>query len=138
MKYKAVIFDLDGVICHTDQYHYLSWKQILNELNIYFDKKINNLLRGIGRMESFDIILKTSGKKLSDEEKIFYINKKNNIYIEMLNNMSPDDVSSDVYKTLRILRKNKVKTAIGSSSKNASIILERIKLTNEFDVIVCV
>ena len=57
MKYQAVIFDLDGVICHTDKYHYQAWKQIADELGIEFDEKINNRLRGVSRMESFEIIL---------------------------------------------------------------------------------
>ena len=56
MKYKAIIFDLDGVICHTDKYHYMAWKQIADELGIYFDETINNRLRGVSRMESFEII----------------------------------------------------------------------------------
>ena len=57
MRYRAIIFDLDGVICHTDKYHYLAWKQVADELNIYFDETINNRLRGVSRMESFEIIL---------------------------------------------------------------------------------
>ena len=69
MKYKAVIFDLDGVICHTDMYHYQAWKQIADELGIYFDEEINNRLRGVSRMESFEIILERYEGTMSLEDK---------------------------------------------------------------------
>lgn len=70
MKYKAIIFDLDGVICHTDQYHYLAWKLLADRLGIYFDETINNRLRGVSRGESLDIILERyNGKPLSEEQK---------------------------------------------------------------------
>ena len=70
MKYKAVIFDLDGVICHTDMYHYQAWKQIADELGIYFDEEINNRLRGVSRMESFEIILERyDGQMIYDQKK---------------------------------------------------------------------
>ena len=57
MKYQAVIFDLDGVICFTDEYHYLAWKQMADSLGVYFDREINNRLRGVSRMESLEIVL---------------------------------------------------------------------------------
>ena len=69
MKYQAVIFDLDGVICFTDKYHYLAWKKIADELGIYFDEKINNRLRGVSRMESLEIILEKAEKAYTDKEK---------------------------------------------------------------------
>ena len=69
MKYKGIIFDLDGVLVHTDKYHYLAWKQIADRLGIYFDEKINNKLRGVSRMASLEIILEGSTKKFSDKKK---------------------------------------------------------------------
>ncbi len=69
MKYRGIIFDLDGVICHTDKYHYQAWKQVADQLGIYFDETINNRLRGVSRMESFEIILERYDGAMSEEEK---------------------------------------------------------------------
>ena len=77
MKYQGVIFDLDGVICHTDDYHYQAWKRLANKLGIYFDETINNRLRGISRMESLDIVLEKYHKTLTWEEKVKYAEEKN-------------------------------------------------------------
>ena len=75
-KYKGIIFDLDGVICHTDRYHYKAWKNMADGLGIYFDEEINNRLRGVSRMESLEIILERSDKKYSDKEKEEFADKK--------------------------------------------------------------
>ena len=75
MRYRAVIFDLDGVICHTDKYHYMAWKQVADEMGIYFDETINHRLRGVSRMESFEIILERFDGVMSGEEKIQYTTK---------------------------------------------------------------
>jgi len=135
MKYSAVIFDLDGVICHTDRYHYLAWKRIADELNIFFDEQINNRLRGVSRARSFEIILEAYDGEMSEEEKASYLDKKNGYYLELLGEMSPKDVSADVQNTLTQLRRSGVKMAIGSSSRNAKYILERIGLGSFFDAI---
>lgn len=135
MKYRAVIFDLDGVICHTDKYHYQAWKQIADELGIYFDEEINNRLRGVSRMESFEIILEQYDGTMSQEEKVKYTTKKNEIYKELLKNMSPSDLSSEVKETLDGLRERGLKLAIGSSSKNARFILGQLGLGEFFDAI---
>lgn len=135
MKYSAIIFDLDGVICHTDQFHYQAWKAITNELNIHFDETINNRLRGVSRMESFNIILENYDGVMSEEEKVKYAEEKNNIYKNLLENMSERDLSEEVKNTLVELRKRGIKLAIGSSSKNAKFILNQIGLGNFFDAI---
>lgn len=135
MKYNAVIFDLDGVICHTDRYHYEAWKQIADELGIYFDEEINNRLRGVSRMESFEIILERYDGIMSQEEKIRYATKKNELYKELLKNMSPSDLTMEVQETLDKLRAKGLKLAIGSSSKNARFILEQLGLGEFFDAI---
>lgn len=135
MKYKAVIFDLDGVICHTDQYHYKAWKQIADELGIYFDEKINNRLRGVSRMESFDIILERYEGEMTFGEKETYTGRKNDVYKELLKEMSPADLSSEVKETLDALRGMGLKMAIGSSSKNAGFILGQLGLGNYFDAV---
>ncbi|WP_459481069.1 beta-phosphoglucomutase [Clostridium saccharoperbutylacetonicum] len=135
MKYEAVIFDLDGVICHTDKYHYEAWKAIADKLNIYFDENINNRLRGVSRMESFEIILEKYDGKMSSEEKIKYAEEKNEIYKKLLEKMSPNDLSKEVKDTLIELRNRGIKLAIGSSSKNAKFILNQLGLGNFFDAI---
>lgn len=137
MKYKAVIFDLDGVICHTDKYHYLAWKKLADEkIGVYFDEQINDRLRGVSRMESLEIILEKSDKPFTQEEKEQFAAEKNTAYTQFLAEMSPSDVSADVARTLDALRNNGIKMAIGSSSRNARIILKQIGLLDAFDVIV--
>ena len=84
MKYKGVIFDLDGVICSTDHYHYLAWKALADRLGIYFDETINNRLRGVSRMASLEIILERYDGTLSEEEKLAAAEEKNNLYRELL------------------------------------------------------
>ena len=135
MKYNAVIFDLDGVICHTDKYHYEAWKRVADELGIYFDEVINNRLRGVSRMESFEIILERYDGTMSEEQKVEYTTKKNEIYKELLKNMSPKDLSPEVKKTLDELRTIGLKLAIGSSGKNARFILGQLGLGDYFDAI---
>lgn len=135
MKYKGIIFDLDGVICFTDQYHYQAWKMLADEIGVYFDQIINNRLRGVSRMESLDIILESAGRVYSDSEKQALAEKKNRLYIEFLQKMSPADLKNEVKETLEKLRKAGYKLAIGSSSKNAKLILERLGLSTFFDAV---
>lgn len=135
MKYEAIIFDLDGVICFTDKYHYQAWKAVADELGIYFDETINNRLRGVSRMESFEIILERYDGVMSEEDKVLYTDKKNEIYKKLLINMSPADLSKEVKDTLDELRARGHKLAIGSSSKNTKFILERLGIGDFFDAI---
>ena len=135
-KYKGIIFDLDGVICHTDRYHYMAWKNMADGLGIYFDEEINNRLRGVSRMESLEIILERSDKKYSNKEKEEFANKKNELYKELLNEMSEKDLDKKVKDTLDILKERGYKTAIASSSKNAKLILSKLNLIDFFDIIV--
>ena len=135
-KYKGIIFDLDGVICHTDRYHYMAWKNIADGLGIYFDEEINNRLRGVSRMESLEIILERSDKKYIDKEKEEFANKKNELYKELLNEMSEKDLDKKVKDTLDILKQRGYKTAIASSSKNAKLILSKLNLIDFFDIII--
>ena len=132
---KAIIFDLDGVICHTDEYHYLAWKAMADGLGIYFDREINNRLRGVSRMASLEIVLENYSGQLSEAEKEILATQKNELYKESLKNMSPADLSEEVKTTLDILRSRGYKLAIGSSSKNAPFILQQLGLSNYFDAI---
>ncbi len=134
-KYKGIIFDLDGVICFTDHYHYLAWKAIADKKGIYFDEVINNRLRGVSRMESLEIILERCDETLTQDEKNALAEEKNGIYKELLKNMGPSDLSAEVKDTLDALRARGLKLAIGSSSKNTQFILERIGLKGYFDAV---
>ena len=133
MNIKGIIFDLDGVICSTDEYHYQAWKSIADDEGIYFDRKINERLRGVSRAESLEIILERATASYSPEQKAALMEKKNNIYRELLKNMGPGDVTEEVRSTLRELKERGYGLAIGSSSKNTRFILERTALTDAFD-----
>lgn len=135
MKFKGVIFDLDGVICFTDELHYRAWKALADRLNIPFDREINNRLRGVSRMASLEIILEKSEKSYTQQEKEAFAAEKNAIYADSLRTMSEKDVSEDVKNTLKTLKERGIKIAIGSSSKNTPTILKRIGLYDEFDAI---
>lgn len=132
---KAVIFDLDGVIVHTDYYHYLAWKAIADRLKLQFNEKLNNKLRGVSRLESLNIILDSNKVKLSEKEKEDIAEEKNEIYKQHLIKLTPADIDSKVLNTLQKLKEQGIKMAIGSSSKNARIILERTDLIHLFDAI---
>ena len=135
MKYQGIIFDLDGVICSTDEYHYQAWKTLADQLNIPFDRERNNLLRGVSRMESLSIILEKSEKTYSEQEKQAFAEQKNALYRTLLSQMSPADVSDEVKETLHFLRESGLRLAVGSSSKNTPFILERISLGDFFDAV---
>ncbi|NLD83494.1 MAG: beta-phosphoglucomutase [Clostridiales bacterium] len=135
MKYAGIIFDLDGVICSTDEYHYLAWKALADRLRIPFDRERNNLLRGVSRMASLEILLEKSDQTYSDQEKAAFAEEKNAAYRELLGRMSPDDLSDDVKDTLALLRQTDLKLAIGSSSRNTPYILKRIGLDGFFDAV---
>ena len=132
---KAIIFDLDGVICFTDKYHYIAWKKLADEEGIYFDEEINNRLRGVSRMDSLNIILERADKTYSEEEKEKLAANKNATYVELLKEMSEKDLSEEVRNTLTELRNRGYKLSIGSSSKNTKMILGQIGLGDFFDAI---
>ncbi len=133
---KGMIFDLDGVIISTDSFHFAAWKAIADEEGIPFDEKINNRLRGVSRMDSLNIILERAIKEYSEEEKIALCEKKNALYRKSLEALTPKDVDEDVLSTLKALKEKGIKLALGSGSKNASFIIERIGVKDFFDAIV--
>ena len=135
MRYKGIIFDLDGVICSTDEYHYLAWKALADRLGIPFDRERNNLLRGVSRAESLEIILEKADRTYSETEKAAFAEEKNKLYRELLGQMSPADLPDNVKSTLETARDRGMKLAIGSSSKNTPFILERIGLGSFFDAV---
>jgi beta-phosphoglucomutase len=135
MQYQGIIFDLDGVLCSTDEYHYRAWKALADRLGIPFDRERNGLLRGVSRMDSLNIILEKSDKAYSQDEKNAMAEEKNEIYKKLLEQMTPADVSDEVKETLDELRKRGYLLSIGSSSKNAKYILERTGIMDKFDAV---
>ncbi|MBQ7995231.1 MAG: beta-phosphoglucomutase [Bacilli bacterium] len=133
MEIKGIIFDLDGVILSTDDFHYQAWKSLATRLGIPFDREKNNRLRGVSRLASLEIVLE--GYHFSDEDKNAFAEEKNNTYRELLNNLTPESVSEDTRDTLDELKRRGYKIAIGSSSKNTKLILSRVGLLNAFDAI---
>lgn len=133
---KGIVFDLDGVLLSTDEYHYQAWKAIADEEGLSFDREMNNLLRGVSRRDSFLIVLEKNGKKMTDKKIDACIEKKNEIYVDLLKNITPETVTEEVRDTLDFLKRSDIKMAIGSSSKNTKTILERAGLTEYFDAIV--
>ena len=132
---KAVIFDLDGVLCSTDAFHYQAWKAIADELGIPFDETVNNRLRGVSRMASLEIILEQADRPFSEEEKLLLAEKKNGIYRSLLTRLTPEDRMPGATETLQLLRERGWLLAIGSSSKNTPVILERLGLDGFFDAV---
>lgn len=132
---KAVIFDLDGVLCSTDAFHYQAWKAIADELGIPFDETVNNRLRGVSRMASLEIILEQADRPFSEEEKLLLAEKKNGIYRSLLTRLTPADRMPGATETLQLLRERGWLLAIGSSSKNTPVILERLGLDGFFDAV---
>jgi beta-phosphoglucomutase len=135
MAIRAVIFDLDGVIVSTDALHYQAWKSIADSEGIYFDEGINNRLRGVSRMESLEIVLERAAREYSEAEKLALAETKNARYVESLRDLSPDDVPEDVTTVLDALRAWGIKIAVGSSSRNAPVILRQIGLQDAFDAL---
>ena len=134
-KIAAVIFDLDGVIVSTDEFHYLAWKELADAEGIPFDRTDNERLRGVSRMESLDILLEKATKPYSDAAKLDMAERKNAIYRGLLERLSPADLLPGVAAVLEGLRARGVKVAIGSSSKNAGPILRAIGLAVAFDAV---
>ena len=134
-KISAVIFDLDGVITCTDEYNYLSWQQVADELNIHFDREFNEQFRGISRVLCANILLQNYNGEVTDELRTKTADRKNEIYKEYLKSMTPDAVSDDVKYTLNELKKRGYKLAVGSSSKNAPFILKQVGYFDFFDAI---
>jgi len=134
-KIQAVIFDLDGVIVSTDEFHFLAWKQLADIEGIPFTREDNERLRGVSRMESLDILLEKASRKYSAAEKESIATRKNSNYRDSLKDLSPADILPGVTEVLKGLRERGIKMAIGSSSKNAGPILAAIGLAQAFDAV---
>ncbi|MCX7709204.1 MAG: beta-phosphoglucomutase [Clostridia bacterium] len=130
---RAVIFDLDGVIVSTDECHYQGWKQLADEEGIDFNREINERLRGVSRMESLEIVLERAQKQYLEDQKMEMATRKNEYYKGLIQKLTPKDILPGVPEFLAGLKGRGIKIAIGSSSKNSPLILERIGLDKTFD-----
>lgn len=120
MRFKAVIFDLDGVLVSTDEQHYQGWKALCDRLDIPFDRETNNRFRGVSRMACVDILEEISGCSFTPEQKLEYAAWKNERYRSLLSTLSPESVTAEVSKTLDALRARGLLLAVGSSSNVAA------------------
>lgn len=136
MSNKAFIFDLDGVIVDTAKYHYLAWRNLANSLGFDFTEEQNEHLKGVSRVKSLEILLEIGNINLSERQKKALLDEKNNEYLEYVNKMTPDEILPGVINVLDFLDKKGVKFALGSASKNASLILEKVDLLGRFTALV--
>ncbi|MDA3891435.1 MAG: beta-phosphoglucomutase [Salinivirgaceae bacterium] len=133
---SACIFDLDGVVVDTAKYHYQAWKRLGKELNFDFSEDDNERLKGVSRMDSLNILLEIGNITLSEEDKLAYADKKNIWYKEFVMKMTPDEILPGVLDFFKELKDAGYKIALGSASKNAVAILEKLEIIDWFDVII--
>lgn len=131
---KGAIFDLDGVLTDTSELHYQAWDKLAKEENIPFTREDNESLRGISRRKSLELILK--GKKISEREIEEMMDRKNQYYIKSISLLTDKNLLPGVRDFLKDLRSNGIKTAVGSSSKNAFTVIEKLGINDLFDAIV--
>lgn len=133
--FKGVLFDLDGVITDTAEYHYLAWKKLADELGITIDREFNEKLKGVSREDSLRLILE-HGKRESDfSETEFqqWAKSKNDNYVEMIQAVSPKDVYPGILELLKELKNAGIKISLASASKNGPFLLKQMALTDYFD-----
>lgn len=135
-KINAFLFDLDGVIVDTAVYHYQAWRRMANELGFDISEEFNETLKGISRVDSLNLILAQGGLTLPDDRKAELAAQKNEWYLELVNQMTPDTILPGIPAFFAQMRETSIKVALGSVSKNARLILERIGMLNAFDTII--
>ncbi len=134
---KAVLFDLDGVLVSTDEYHYLSWKKISTEEGFdFFDHEFNHKFRGVSRMECVEIITKASGKLYSREQKQGIADRKNRYFAESLATVTEEALLPGARTALKELKKRDIRTAVASNSRNAVTIINQVHIAHLLDAIV--
>jgi len=133
---KGCIFDLDGVIVDTAKYHYLAWKRLSAELGFDFTEKDNERLKGVSRMVCMEILVEIGGLSLSEDEKHFLADKKNSWYVEYISGMGEEEILPGTREFITRIKAAGIKTALGSASKNAGIILANLRLLELFDAII--
>src|SRR6266508_3493338 len=133
---RAAIFDLDGVIVDTAKYHYLDWKRLAKVYGFGFTETDNERLKGVSRVRSLEILLEIGGLSLDESEKEKMAGQKNEWYINYIKHMDASEILPGAAEYLRNLRIKRIKTALGSASKNAPLILERLGISDLFDVVI--
>ena len=133
---QAVIFDLDGVITDTARYHYLAWKRLAESQGVHFDEAFNEHLKGIDRMGSLDLILASSARAYTPEEKLALATEKNEHYKELIATMTPGDLLPGAVQALDDCRAAGLKIGLASVSRNAFTVLDRLGITAKFDYVV--
>ncbi|MFB9051561.1 beta-phosphoglucomutase [Formosa undariae] len=136
MKRKGFIFDLDGVIVDTAKYHFLAWKNLANSLGFDFTEIQNEQLKGVSRVESLKKILTWGETTVSEEKFQDLMTLKNTEYLEFINKMDDSEILPDVPRVLDYLKDNKQGVSLGSASKNARVILEKVNILDKFEAIV--
>ena len=133
LEIKAIIFDLDGVLTNTSEYHYRGWQRLADELGIPFDRQRNELLRGVPRRRSLELIL--DGRPATEEQMEEWMARKNRYYVESIQQMTPADVLPGALELLQEVRQAGIRIGIGSASKNARTVLDRLHLWNYMDAV---
>ncbi len=133
---QACLFDLDGVIVDTARFHYVAWRELANDLGFDLSESQNETLKGISRMESLDIILNIGQVSISAEEKLERAAKKNTRYLELCQQITPEDALPGVLDFLAELKNNQIRIGLGSASKNARLILHQLQITDLFETII--
>jgi len=136
MSKKVFIFDLDGVIVDTAKYHYKAWKKLANDLGFDFTEAQNELLKGVSRVRSLDILLEIGKMNLPDDEKTKIMHDKNEHYLQFITQMGQDEILEGMHEVLLYLKENNIPFSLGSASKNARLILTQLNLIDLFDAIV--
>ena len=136
MNKKAFIFDLDGVIVDTAKFHFLAWKKLADNLNINFTHEINEQLKGVSRVRSLEIILSQGNVHASQEDKNNWLVQKNEDYLAFVHQMDKSEILPRVEEVLQFLKTNHQYVVLGSASKNARPILEKVNILHYFDALV--
>ncbi len=136
MNKKAFIFDLDGVIVDTAKYHFLAWQKISEKIGVEFTPEHNEELKGVSRVRSLDIILNLGNITATQDDKNLWLKQKNDDYLSYIENMQSDEILEGVENVLQFLKAKNQPIALGSASKNARHILEKVKIIHYFDAIV--
>jgi beta-phosphoglucomutase len=136
MNKKAFIFDLDGVIVDTAKFHFLAWKKLADSLNINFTHEINEQLKGVSRVRSLEIILSQGNVQASQEDKNNWLVQKNEDYLAFVHQMDKSEILPRVEEVLQFLKTNNQYIVLGSASKNARPILEKVNILHYFDALV--
>lgn len=136
MNKKAFIFDLDGVIVDTAKFHFLAWKKLADSLNINFTHEINEQLKGVSRVRSLEIILSQGNVQASQEDKNNWLVQKNEDYLAFVHQMDKSEILPRVEEVLQFLKTNHQYVVLGSASKNARPILEKVNILHYFDALV--